>query len=89
MIRTRSGLQSRVRRFDSDPRLQASRYLSSCLAGVRTGRGSLLEYRVGDYRIICDLQEAPLPVLAAEVPGVPVQVGGEGVDMTSQVRSVQ
>jgi len=58
-LRIRNYLRDRVAPLD-DPRR-----LGKALAGAKLGR--LWRYRVGDYRIICDLQDKRLVVLVVAI----------------------
>lgn len=57
--RIRDYLHARIKNLD-DPR-----QLGSALKGPRYDR--LWRYRVGDYRIICDIQDQRLVVLVVEI----------------------
>ncbi len=58
------GVQQRVRRFLRDRASEDPKRLGKSLAGVWAG---LWRYRVGDYRIICQLEDDRLVILVVRV----------------------
>ncbi|MFC6487850.1 type II toxin-antitoxin system RelE family toxin [Nitratireductor sp. GCM10026969] len=62
-----SQTRSRIRHFLSEriASLDDPRQLGAALSGSRLG--NFWRYRVGDYRIICDIQDHKLVVLVLEI----------------------